>query len=488
VGNGIRDVIVGANAAAGADMSPRGDLPAIIRRREDAPVAEPRARRTSPARAAEVIRLHRAPQRPVPRRVAMLSLHTSPVEQPGTGDAGGMNVYVGEVARRLAALGVEVDVFTRATSGDLPPVEQVAPGYVVRNVIAGPLEPLPKQELPTQLCAFTAAVLRAEAAREPGWYDLVHSHYWLSGQVGWLAKERWGIPLVHTMHTMARVKNLALADGDLPEPSARAIGEAQVVEAADRLIANTSAEAAQLAELYDADPDAVSVVAPGVDLDVYRPGSRAEARRLLGLPADRTILLFVGRIQPLKAPDLVVRVLAHLVEHEPHLRDRLLAVVVGGPSGPGGDELARLHDLARRLGVHDLVRFQPPVPPGRLADFYRAADVTLVPSYSESFGLVALESQACGTPVVAARVGGLVTAVDSDRSGALIDGHDAAAYAAAVMRLTRDPAMIARRSAWAREHATGFGWDRTVAGVLDVYAEALLEREELRRRSTAVSG
>ena len=195
----------------------------------------------------------------------MLSLHTSPVEQPGVGDAGGMNVYILELSRRLAAQGVEVEVFTRATSGDVPPIEHIEPGFIVRNVIAGPLEPLPKADLPSQLCAFTAAVLRAEAAREPGWYDLVHSHYWLSGQVGWLAKERWGVPLVHSMHTLARVKNAALAEGDAPEPSARAIGEAQVVDAADRLIANTAAESRQLIDLYDADPAAVSVVPPGVE-------------------------------------------------------------------------------------------------------------------------------------------------------------------------------------------------------------------------------
>jgi D-inositol-3-phosphate glycosyltransferase len=432
------------------------------------PKREPLSRRV-----AGVTRLDRHAGRLPLRRVAMLSLHTSPVEQPGIGDAGGMNVYVDELARRLGAMGVEVEVFTRATSSEVPPVLEIAPGFIVRNVVAGPLEPLPKAELPSQLCAFTAAVLRAEATREPGWYDLVHSHYWLSGQVGWLAKERWGAPLVHNMHTMAKVKNAALADGDAPEPSARAIGEAQVVEAADRLLANTDAEARELVELYDADPDAVAVVPPGVDLNVYRPGSSLAARARLGLPADRDVLLFVGRIQPLKAPDLVIRALATMVARDPASRGQVLAVVVGGPSGAGTAELGRLDELARRLGVRDLVRFEPPASGERLADFYRAATLTLVPSYSESFGLVALESQACGTPVVAARVGGLVTAVDDGISGLLVSGHDPGAYADVLASLTAD---VERRRALSRgavAHASGFGWDRTVDGVLDVYTDAL---------------
>jgi D-inositol-3-phosphate glycosyltransferase len=412
------------------------------------------------------------------RRVAMLSLHTSPLEQPGVGDAGGMNVYVGELAKRLTDLGVEVEVFTRATSSERPPVERADAGFLVRNVVAGPLEPLPKGELPAQLCAFTAAVLRAEAAREPGWYDLVHSHYWLSGQVGWLAKERWGVPLVHSMHTMAKVKNAALAEGDSPEPSARAIGEAQVVEAADRLVANTGAEARDLVELYDAAPDDVAVVPPGVDLARYRPGPTADAKRRLGLPQDREVLLFVGRIQPLKAPDLLIRALAVMVAREPTLRQRLVAVIVGGPSGSAAAAPDYLHALARRLDVHDLVRFEPPATADRLADFYRAAAVTVVPSYSESFGLVALESQACGTPVVAARVGGLTTAVADGVSGVLVDGHDPATYAAVLDTIIADDEERRALSTGAVSHAAKFGWDRTVEGVLAAYAHAKVAAEE----------
>ena len=204
------------------------------------------------------------------RRVAMVSLHTSPLDQPGTGDAGGMNVYVLELARRLAARQVEVDVFTRSTGSGLPPVVDVSDGIRVHHVSAGPYEGLTKHELPAQLCVFAREVLRTEAYHSPGYYDLVHSHYWLSGQVGALARDRWGVPLVHTMHTMAKVKNAAMAEGDTPEPMARLIGEEQVVAAADMLVASTDDEARQLIDLYDADPGRVEVVHPGVDLTIFR--------------------------------------------------------------------------------------------------------------------------------------------------------------------------------------------------------------------------
>ncbi|MGH8867748.1 MAG: glycosyltransferase, partial [Actinomycetes bacterium] len=257
-----------------------------------------------------------AGRRRLPRRVATVSVHTSPLDQPGTGDAGGMNVYVVEIAKRLAALDIEVEIFTRATSSDLPPVAELAPGVLVRHVTAGPYEGLDKGDLPAQLCAFSTGVLRAEARREPGWYDLVHSHYWLSGQVGWLAKERWGVPLVHSMHTMAKVKNASLAEDDVPEPPSRVLGEEQVVAAADRLVANTDDEARDLVERYDADPDRVVTVSPGADLSVFTPDDPRAARARLGLPVDAHVLLFVGRIQPLKAPDVLVRAAARMVERD----------------------------------------------------------------------------------------------------------------------------------------------------------------------------
>ncbi|MFC8615891.1 D-inositol-3-phosphate glycosyltransferase [Micromonospora purpureochromogenes] len=418
---------------------------------------------------------------PRPRRIATLSVHTSPLHQPGTGDAGGMNVYILEVARRLAEADVEVEIFTRATSGDLPPVVEMAPGVHVRHITSGPLEGLTKEELPGQLCAFTAGVLRAEAARPPGHYDLIHSHYWLSGQVGWLAKERWGVPLVHTAHTLAKVKNAQLAAGDRPEPKARVIGEEQVVAEADRLVANTRVEAADLIGRYGAEPARVAVVEPGVDLDRFRPapGDRVAAtraaRRRLGLPTDGYVVAFVGRIQPLKAPDVLIRAVAALRECAPALAEELTVVICGGPSGSGLDRPTSLMELAGSLGVTDRVRFLPPQTGEDLPALYRAADLVAVPSYNESFGLVALEAQACGTPVVAAAVGGLVTAVRDGVSGVLVDGHDPADWAATLARLLPDRALRADLAAGAARHARNFSWQRTVSGLLAVYGEAIAE-------------
>jgi D-inositol-3-phosphate glycosyltransferase len=415
----------------------------------------------------------------VPRRVATISVHTSPLDQPGAGDAGGMNVYIVEVSRRLAARGIAVDVFTRATSSDLPPVVEMSPGVTVRHVSAGPFEGLGKEELPGQLCAFTAGVLREEAQHEPGHYDVVHSHYWLSGQVGWLARDRWSVPLIHTAHTLAKVKNAALADGDRPEPRARVIGEEQVVAEADRLVANTEEEARQLVEHYGADPRRTLVVPPGVDLERFTPGDRAAARRALGVPADAVVLTFVGRIQPLKAPDLLLTTAARMLDDDPALRARLQVHVVGAPSGSGLEAPRQLEELAASLGIADLVRFLPPQPPDRLALHYRAADVAVVPSHNESFGLVALEAQACGTPVVAASVGGLRTAVRDGVSGVLVDGRDPGAYAAAVR------AVLERREllgAGARRHAAAFSWDRTADALVDAYASAAAEMAGAARR------
>lgn len=412
-------------------------------------------------------------------RVATVSVHTSPLDQPGTGDAGGLNVYVVEVAKRLAERGVEVDIFTRATCRAMPPVVELAPGVLVRNVVAGPFEELDKTELPRQLCGFTSGVLRVEAMHEAGHYDLIHTHYWLSGQAGWAAKGRWGVPLVHSMHTMAKVKNAALADGDRPEPDERVLGEEQVVASSDQLVANTAKEARELVDLYGADPARVATVSPGVDLSLFRPepsllprGPRP-ARRRLGLPPDAYVLLFVGRIQPLKAPDVLLRAVARMLADDPALRRRLVVAVVGGPSGSGRQRPEGLQNLAAGLGISDVMRFEPPSPQVELADWYRAADVTVVPSYSESFGLVAVESQACGTPVVASRVGGLCTAVADGESGVLISGHDRADYASVLRRLDAEPGLHARLARGAVRHARGFGWDATVDDLLDVYTGAV---------------
>ena len=402
-------------------------------------------------------------------RVAVLSVHTSPLAQPGTGDAGGMNVYVLQTALEMARRGVAVEIFTRATSSADPPTVAVAPGVLVRNVVAGPFEGLDKYDLPTQLCAFAAGVLRAEATHEPGYYDVVHSHYWLSGQVGWLARDRWAVPLVHTAHTLAAVKNAALADGDAPEPPLRAVGEQQVVDEADRLIVNTEEEARQLIRCHHADPARIDVVHPGVDLTRFTPGDRRAARAAHGHDPDEGGVALVGRIQPRNAPHVLLKAAARLTGRF----ERLRVVIAGGPSGSGMETPDKLVALAGELGITSRVTFLPPQSRDGVVDVYRAADVVAVPSYSESFGLVAVEAQACGTPVVAARVGGLGVAVRDGVSGALVSGHDAEPWADAIADwLQRDPS-VAGPAAVA--HASNFSWTHTVDSLLGAYGRAIGE-------------
>ncbi|MGB3186550.1 MAG: D-inositol-3-phosphate glycosyltransferase [Ornithinimicrobium sp.] len=409
-------------------------------------------------------------------RVAMISVHTSPLDQPGSGDAGGLNVYVVETARRLAARGTQVEIFTRATDGGQADVAQLDPdglgdAVLVHHVPAGPFEGLDKDDLPGQLCAFAAGMMRTAASRPEHWYDLVHSHYWLSGQVAWLAADRWNVPLVHTMHTMARVKNQGLASGDVAEPRGREIGEEQVVQAATTLVANTEQEASELIELYAADPAKVRVVHPGVDTELFTPGDAGAARDAVGVATDAVVLLFVGRIQPLKAPDVVVRAAAQMIEADPGLRGRLVVAVLGGLSGAGVKAPLWLGDLATELGIADVVRFVPPTSRATLAQWYRAADITCVPSYNESFGLVAVEALASGSPVLAARVGGLPIAVGP--AGMLVDGHEPGRWAEVMSGLLADPQRRQQMTQQGPEHARQFSWEHTVDALEQVYADAI---------------
>ena len=388
-----------------------------------------------------------------------------------------MNVYVLQTALELARRGVDVEIFTRATTSSDAPVVRVAPGVLVRNVVAGPFEGLDKHDLPTQLCAFTAGVLRAEATHEPGYYDVVHSHYWLSGQVGWLARDRWAVPLVHTAHTLAAVKNASLAIGDQPEPPLRSVGEQQVVDEADRLIVNTEYEARELVSLHQADPDRIDVVHPGVDLATFTPGDKMQARQALGLRADEKVVAFVGRIQPLKAPDVLLRAAAKL----PDVR----VVIAGGPSGSGLANPDSLVRLAEDLGMSSRVTFLPPQSRDQLVGLYRAADMMAVPSYAESFGLVAVEAQACGTPVVAAAVGGLPVAVRDGVTGVLVDGHDPDDWAAAMRELfDRGPETM---RAAALEHAATFSWSHTVDALQASYGRAIADYNARHQRTEVPS-
>jgi len=407
-------------------------------------------------------------------KIATLMVHSSPLDQAGIGDAGGMNVYVVESAKKMAQAGVNVDIFTRANHPNLPETVEIADGVNVKHLVAGPFEGLSKEELPSQLGALTSSFMNYQKQLPNDYYSLLHSHYWISGQLGWMVSERTGIPLIHTMHTTAKVKNLNLADSEKPEPQTRAIGEEQVVKASTGLIANTDAEAASLVSLYDACPDNVFVVAPGVDLQTFSPGSGKSAARVkLNIAPDAIMLTFVGRIQPHKGPDVLLRAVSEMVTHSPHLKAKLAVVIMGGASGSGVNELESLKVLAKFLKIDDVTHFIEPVSRELLPDWYRASDLVCVPSYSESFGLVALEAQACGTPVVATAIGGLRTAVSDGISGSLVDGHDPKAWSAVISRLIAEPQRRLLLSMGAVIHASHFGWENTAHKTLEVYDWAL---------------
>ncbi|HEY1831268.1 MAG TPA: glycosyltransferase [Acidimicrobiales bacterium] len=407
-------------------------------------------------------------------RLAILSLHTSPLAQPGTGDGGGMNVYVRELAAALARSGAVCDVFTRAWSPELPAVVEVEPGLRVHHVAAGPVDPLPKEQLPAVVDAFTAGVLERMTTQDPfadqdGPFTSLHANYWLSGLSGHVIKHELNLPLVCTFHTLDRVKAESVPEEvEADMPHRRAEAEASIIDCSDAVLASCTVEADQITSLYGADPERIRIVAPGVDHAFFGPGHRPQARRALGLPLDGSLILFVGRIQPLKCADAAVATLAELTARTdaPY---RL--VIVGGPSGPRGEESVRqLIDLADANGVRHLVHFVAPQPHELLSSYYRAADVCLVPSRSESFGLVALEAAACGTPVVANAVGGLTTLVDQGRTGFLVEDPTPARYADAVQQLDA-PLMAERLSTASVLRARRYTWRAAANGLLELHDE-----------------
>jgi D-inositol-3-phosphate glycosyltransferase len=303
---------------------------------------------------------------------------------------------------------------------------------------------------------------------------VVHSHYWLSGWVGARTKEIWGVPHITSFHTLGRVKNSALPEEEDPEPPARLAGERKVIVGADRILAPTPAEAGLLVELYGADPGRIRIVAPGVDRGVFYPRRKDQSKSRLHL-TDTRLLLFVGRLQPLKGPDVAIRAVAEASARAPDvMRDVVLAVVGGSTARDADhDEVTRLMELSSALGIADRVVFFPPQPHGRLADFYSAADAVLVPSRSESFGLVALEAESCGAPVIGAAAGGLRYVIRDGVTGFLVDGRDPVRYADRILRLLSDPGLAARLSAGAIRHAAIFSWDATASDIRGIYREVL---------------
>ncbi len=405
---------------------------------------------------------------PMVRRVAFLSLHTSPMEQPGAGDAGGMNVYVRALAMALAESGVEVEIFTRATKANQPAVEHPGPGVCVHNVKAGPRRRIPKEELPELLHQMVLEIDHIRNQQMHGRYDAIHSHYWVSGVAGLELSALWGVPMVHTMHTMAKVKNLVLQPGEHPEPRRRENGEQRIVDGAARLIANTPAEADELVSHYGADRDRIDIAPPGVDLNVFTPSFRKKSRARLEVRPDSFHILFAGRIQRLKGPQIFIKAAGILRKRRPDID--LEMTILGSLSGAKD---FNLQQIIHEAGLDDVVTHRPPVVAPELAGWFRSADVVVMPSFSESFGLVALEAQACGTPVVATNVGGLSRAISDGRTGILVDGHNPTDWADALEDLYDDVQTREDMGRLAATHAESFGWQRTAAITLESYREAV---------------
>lgn len=398
---------------------------------------------------------------------AFLSMHTSPLDRPGSGDAGGMNVCIDELAAALGRRGVEVTVFTRRTGPGQPPAAEAPGGYRVVHVDAGPPRPLPVSALDGWVRTFAEQVAGAVEGAPGGGArpEIIHSHYWLSGWSGLIVKRAAGLPLVNSFHTLGRVKDASRRPGQPPEPLQRIAAEREVIASSDCVIASTEYEADQLIEHYGADPSVLCINPPGVDLERFRPGGRGRARGELGLDGRPTVL-FAGRIQPLKGLDVAVEALAAVRSRVPGAG----MLVVGGPSGPEGEEEHRLtRRLAARLGLEEAVSWRGPQPHRRMPLFYRAADALVVPSRSESFGLVAAEAQACGLPVVAAGVGGLRYVVADGVSGVLVDGWDPVDYGRALASVLESPARRGELAAGALAVGRRYGWGHTADRLLELY-------------------
>lgn len=411
------------------------------------------------------------------RRVAMLSVHTCPLATLGGKETGGMNVYVRDLSRELGRRGVAVDCFTRSQNPAIPRVS-TALGFNgrVMHVPAGPETPYDKYRLVEHLGEFVAGVL-GFARREGIQYDVIFSHYWLSGLAAAELRRAWGTPIVHMFHTLGQMKN-AVADSPQEwEPDARIQGETEVIGLADCLVAATPLERAQMVWLYGADAAKIAVVPCGVNLDLFSPTPQNQARRTLALPLDRRVVLYVGRIEPLKGIDVLLQAMALVANEETIAQEDLSLIIVGGAPGAGAAhtqrELARLDEMRAELGIEHLVTFQGAQNQDTLVHYYSAADVVVVPSRYESFGMVALEAMACGTPVIASKVGGLAFSVQDGQTGFLVPDRDPAALAERLRQLLTDDALRRQLGGQAAQWARYYGWPAIAGQILDVFERVL---------------
>jgi D-inositol-3-phosphate glycosyltransferase len=415
------------------------------------------------------------------QRLAMLSVHTSPLATPGGKKVGGMNTYVRELARQMATQGVEVDVFTRKTSVDEPFVdERLGDGARLINVTAGGAQPLGPADIYPHLSEFTSRVLAYTMTRNRQ-YDMIYSHYWLSGWVAYKLNEVWGTPFAQMFHTLGRMKE-HLPFSNAPVPDIRINIEREVVSWANQLIVSTPAERKQLARLYNADPSKVVIVPPGVDTQHFRPTDKAAARAKLGLAQERELLLFVGRIEPLKAVDSIIDALRCIQQRQPERLQNVELLVVGGdPTDIFDADMRQLRRMTKKLGLCETVRFLGAKPNHALRDYYAAADLLIVPSDYESFGMVALESMATGTPVVATRVGGLQYLVQHEQTGLLIPPRDVSQLANAIQHLLDNPEIRERYGENAVARAQEFSWSTVATDLIRAF-------ENLRGEKRAVCG
>jgi D-inositol-3-phosphate glycosyltransferase len=413
----------------------------------------------------------------LPLRIAVISIHTSPTASLGQNGNGGLNVYVHEIATAFSDRGIATDIFTRCTPSD-PEFEQLTPLSRVIYLPAG--QDLDKYSLYAEVPGF-ANRIRQFAVVEDLNYDLIFSHYWLSGEVACLLRPRLATGWAHVAHTLGLVKNQTLAAGERPEPELRIQVEKEIAAQADLLIASTEDERVELVRLYGANPDHVAVVPPGVDLSMFQPIDRDEARRTIGYGAGR-LLLFVGRLERLKGVEVAIRALA-LLRDRAHDDVRLL--ILGEDSRDGDEsEKDRLKELAAAAGVRDRVDFLGSVAHHELPFFYSAADVCVMPSYSESFGLVALEAQACGRPVVGSGVSGLRSVVRDEVSGYLLDSHDPAMYAERMGRLLDNPELAQQMGRRGRLLAQRFSWTRTADRLQSLF-DGVVENAQVRVQASA---
>jgi D-inositol-3-phosphate glycosyltransferase len=403
-------------------------------------------------------------------RLGLISVHTCPLAALGGKETGGMNVYVREVARHLGRLGLDIDVFTRSQTPGVPEVVPLGPGARVVHIEAGPQRPMPPVDIVAELPGFIDGV-EAFRRRTDGRYALLHGHYWLSGLVAVELARRWErSPVVQMFHTLGVVKN-ALSDdpGEWVSP-VRVDAEAKVAGLADRIVAATTLERAELAWYCGAADDRVRTIPCGVDVELFRPGSATAARTLLGLDAE-WVLLFVGRPAPVKGLEVLLQALARLKADGLARADVRLVIVGGDRDEERDDERARLRALADTLGVGSWVDFKGPQLQSTLPDYYRAADLCLVPSHHETFGMAALEAMACGATVVASRVGGLATTIQHGITGVLVPPRDDAALAAAIASLLADAPRRRSLGRHATRWAQGYAWPAVARALVEVYDE-----------------